>query len=194
MSSDRPRPLSAFWGGLGSKSSSPKSEPVVPKGYKLKHSYGGSTGHLDAYGAGMGGGMRPAVSMPVVAAAAAAAHHLPVASPSSRNNTTSSSSSGSHPISGSNNINKHHRHQQHRNSLPPALIQHPSLQQRPNQQRPPSRAISTGGLTSRMVKTLDKKKRKLKIKTKKATNGTRIIAVCANFPPVSFDDRSVNVT
>ncbi|XP_046454881.1 serine/threonine-protein kinase svkA-like isoform X1 [Daphnia pulex] len=151
LSSDRPRPLSAFWGGLGSKSSSPKSEPVVPKGYKLKHSYGGSTGHLDAYGAGMGGGMRPAVSMPVVAAAAAAAHHLPVASPSSRNNTTSSSSSsGSHPISGANNINKHHRHQQHRNSLPPALIQHPSLQQRPNQQRPPSRAIGTGGLTSRM--------------------------------------------
>lgn len=142
---DRPRPLSAFWGGLGSKSSSsPKSEPVVPKGYKLKHSYGGSTGHLDAYAGGLGGGMRPAVSMPVVAGA-----HLPVASPSSRNNA-------SNAVSGSNNINSSskHRHQQHRNSLPPALIQHPSLQQRSNQQRPPSRAISTttinSGLTSRM--------------------------------------------
>ena len=100
LSNDRPRPLSAFWGGLGSKSSSssPKSEPVVPKGYKLKHSYGGSTGHLDAYGAGMGGGMRPAVSMPVVAAVPT----HPVASPSSR------------PISNSGN-SKHHR--QHRNTV-----------------------------------------------------------------------------
>lgn len=145
LSNDRPRPLSAFWGGLGSKSSSssssPKSEPVVPKGYKLKHSYGGSTGHLDAYGAGMGGGMRPAVSMPVVAAVPT----HPVASPSSR------------PISNSSSNSKHHR--QHRNSLPPALIQHPSLphqqQQRSNQQRPPpSRGGTTAantGLTSRMV-------------------------------------------
>ena len=140
LSNDRPRPLSAFWGGLGSKSSSssPKSEPVVPKGYKLKHSYGGSTGHLDAYGAGMGGGMRPAVSMPVVAAVPT----HPVASPSSR------------PISNSGN-SKHHR--QHRNSLPPALIQHPSLphqQQRSNNQQrpPPSRGTTANsGLTSRMV-------------------------------------------
>lgn len=72
-SSDRGRPLS-FWGGLGK--SSPKSEPV-PKGFKLKTSYGGSTGHLDAYGGAYGlGGMRPAVSMPVVAGPAPAlAHH-----------------------------------------------------------------------------------------------------------------------
>lgn len=148
LSSDRPRPLSAFWGGLGSKSSSsPKSEPVVPKGYKLKHSYGGSTGHLDAYGGGLGGGMRPAVSMPVVAGA-----HLPVASPGSRNNS-------GHPISGSNNINSNgnHRHQQHRNSLPPALIQHPSLQQRSNQQRPPSRAIGTANIDSALAARMVKK-------------------------------------
>ena len=135
LSSDRPRPLSAFWGGLGksSSSSSPKSEPVA-KGFKLKHSYGGSTGHLDAYGgmvAGMGGGgMRPAVSMPVVAA-------LPAGVPPRTTNTTSSSG----------NNNSKHRH--HRNSLPPLIQhQHQPQQQRANQ-RPPSRA---SGLTSRMVK------------------------------------------
>ena len=134
LSSDRPRPLSAFWGGLGksSSSSSPKSEPVA-KGFKLKHSYGGSTGHLDAYGgmvAGMGGGgMRPAVSMPVVAA-------LPAGVPPRTTNTTSSSG----------NNNSKHRH--HRNSLPPLIQhQHQPQQQRANQ-RPPSRA---SGLTSRMV-------------------------------------------
>nr|CAG4637178.1 EOG090X09LE [Ceriodaphnia reticulata] len=149
LSSDRPRPLSAFWGGLGKSSSSPKSEPVA-KGFKLKHSYGGSTGHLDAYGgmAGMGGGLRPAVSMPVVALPAGV-------SPSSRTTsttttTTSTSSSSNSGTSSGNNISKH-RH--HRNSLPP-LIQHQhqphqlqQQQQRPNQ-RPPSRA--TTGLTSRM--------------------------------------------
>lgn len=194
---DRPRPLSAFWGGLGSKSSSsPKSEPVVPKGYKLKHSYGGSTGHLDAYAGGLGGGMRPAVSMPVVAGA-----HLPVASPSSRNNA-------SNAVSGSNNINSSskHRHQQHRNSLPPALIQHPSLQQRSNQQRPPSRAISTttinSGLTSRMVK--NKKNQHTQIKTNKIKGGggvknrgeqKELLPVCADFKRAEIvDDQSVNVT
>nr|CAG4643350.1 EOG090X09LE [Ilyocryptus agilis] len=81
-SSGNPRPLSGFWGGLGKSSPSPKSEPVA-KGYRLKsQAYGGSTGHLDyAYGnvahhhlhhpARQGyqiGGLRPAVSMPVVAA------------------------------------------------------------------------------------------------------------------------------
>ena len=172
LSSDRPRPLSAFWGGLGSKSSSPKSEPVVPKGYKLKHSYGGSTGHLDAYGAAMGGGMRPAVSMPVVAAGA---HHLPV--PSSRNNPTA--------ISGANNIGKHNRHQQHRNSLPPALIQHPSLPQ----QRLPSRAIAAQ--TSRMVK---KQKTKTSLKIEKQKKKDRMILPCVPISPPLFDDRSVNVT
>jgi len=70
------RPLSGFWGGLGKSSPSSKAEPVVPKGYKLKSSayHGGSTGHLDysAYNPpGFSGGMRPAVSMPVVALPAA---------------------------------------------------------------------------------------------------------------------------
>lgn len=138
LSSDRPRPLSAFWGGLG-KSSSPKSEPI-PKGFKLKHSYGGSTGHLDAYGgmAGMGGGMRPAVSMPVVALPAGV-------SPSSRTTTTSSSSSS--------NNNSKHRH--HRNSLPPLIPIQPQQQRHTPNQRPPSRALGSG-LTSRMVKKKDR--------------------------------------
>lgn len=129
LSSDRPRPLSAFWGGLGK--SSPKSEPV-PKAFKLKHSYGGSTGHLDAYGgiAGTGGGMRPAVSMPVVALPAGS-------SPSSRTANNS-------------------KHRQHRNSLPPLIPIQPQ-QQRHAPNRPPSRAAGTNnstssGLTSRMVK------------------------------------------
>nr|CAG4651145.1 EOG090X09LE [Simocephalus serrulatus] len=133
LSSDRPRPLSAFWGGLG-KSSSPKSEPI-PKGFKLKHSYGGSTGHLDAYGgmAGMGGGMRPAVSMPVVALPAGV-------SPSSRTSTTTTATSTS------SNNNSKHRH--HRNSLPPLIPIQPQQRHTPNQ-RPPSRALGSG-LTSRM--------------------------------------------
>lgn len=54
------RPLS-FWGGHKSK-----AEPISNGLY----SYGGSTGHLDyQYGyAGGNGGLRPAISMPVVAA------------------------------------------------------------------------------------------------------------------------------
>lgn len=129
LSSERPRPLSAFWGGLGK--SSPKSEPV-PKGYKLKHSYGGSTGHLDAYGmsgvgVGSGGGMRPAVSMPVVAAGV---------SPSSRSSS-----------SNKNNSSNNNRH--HRNSLPPLIQQ----QQQQQQQRQAPNQRSRAGVTShhRMV-------------------------------------------
>nr|CAG4637917.1 EOG090X09LE [Chydorus sphaericus] len=91
------RPLSGFWGGLGKSSPSSKAEPVVPKGYKLKSSayHGGSTGHLDysAYNPpGFSGGMRPAVSMPVVA--------LPAAPPKS---------------------SKQHPNAHYRNSLPPLV-------------------------------------------------------------------------
>lgn len=104
LSSDRPRPLSAFWGGLGK--SSPKSEPVTAKGFKLKHSYGGSTGHLDAYGgmAGTGSGMRPAVSMPVVA--------LPA---------------GTSPVVTNSSAANNSKHRQHRNSLPPVIPIQPHL-------------------------------------------------------------------
>lgn len=151
LSSDRPRPLSAFWGGLG-KSSSPKSEPIA-KGFKLKHSYGGSTGHLDAYG-GMaagtgGGGMRPAVSMPVVALPAG----VSPGSRSANSSTTTSGSSGTNSLTSSTsstgNNNSKHRH--HRNSLPPLIPIQPNQRHTPNGQRPPSRALPSG-LTSRMVK------------------------------------------
>lgn len=115
-SSDRPRPLS-FWGGLSSKAS-PKSEPV-PKGYKLKAAYGGSTGHLDAYGGAYGGagGMRPAVSMPVVAGPG---------TPQPALATSSLNAKGAK------------RNHPHRNSLPPALIAPPTA--RWTNERAPTRS------------------------------------------------------
>nr|CAG4634921.1 EOG090X09LE [Alona affinis] len=106
-SSGSGRPLSGFWGGLGkSSSSSPKSEPV-PKGYKLKNSTYGSTGHLDYSGVGYpGGGMRPAVSMPVVTLPAQA---TPL--PSGGGSAVTSRAKQGHQQA------PHH----HRNSLPPLI-------------------------------------------------------------------------
>lgn len=116
------RPLSGFWGGLGkSSSSSPKSEPV-PKGYKLKSSAYGSTGHLDYSGQGYpgGGGMRPAVSMPVVTLPA------PV--------TPLPSGGGGGPVVTSRNKHGgllHPNHHHHRNSLPPLIPAGSGLSGRP---------------------------------------------------------------
>ena len=128
-SSSSGRPLSGFWSGLGkSSSASPKSEPV-PKGYKLKSSAYGSTGHLDYSGVGYpGGGMRPAVSMPVVT--------LPAS-------VTPLPSGGPAVMSRAKQGLLHHPHHHHRNSLPPLI---PAGSGRPASRlssAPPARTVHT---------------------------------------------------
>nr|CAG4641859.1 EOG090X09LE [Eurycercus lamellatus] len=131
-SSNNSRPLSGFWGGLGKSSSSssaasPKSEPVA-KGYKLKpQAYGGSTGQLNyAYPGGVGGGLRPAVSMPVV---------------------TIPPSSAASAAAGGPAVSSRKSHHHHRNSLPPLI---PA--QLPPTNRTPARPTSVSSTTAARMK------------------------------------------